>query len=180
MLSNLAKSFSVFASLLLVTSSSFAKDKTVDLSAFKGNYSGTLFATEGPSTASGNVTLNVNPAKSGKTIVLNYQGFFSSGSTTMPISSSITLNTKGTSSVSSVLLGLGGVALPGVGTAHFGKRNFTFSATTSFSGTTYQLSGTGTVKDAGKKRKLTLNFVLIAGSEVVSFNNTLTAKAPKK
>jgi hypothetical protein len=180
MLSNLAKSFSVFASLLLITSPAFAKGKPVDLSAFKGNYSGTLFATEGPSTASGNVTLSVNPAKSGKTVTLNYQGFFSTGSTTMPISCSITLTAKGTSSVSSVLLGIGGVALPATGTAHFGKRNFTFAAATSFSGTTYQLSGTGTVKDAGKKRNLSLNLVLLAGSETVTFSNTLTAKAPKK
>jgi hypothetical protein len=176
----LLKSCALFASLLLAASPAFAKKKPVDLSAFKGNYSGTLVLTQGPLTAAGTSSVSLAPAKNGKTATLTFQGAVTTGDSTLPVSTSIVLKTNGTSSTSNILIGIAGISIPATGTAHLGKDNFTFAFSIDYSGTPISLSGTGTVKDAGKKRHLTLNLNLAISDTGIAFNSVLTAKAPKK
>jgi hypothetical protein len=180
MTSTLLRSSALLIALLMATSPAFAKKKPIDLSAFTGSYSGTLSATEDSTSVTGNVMLSLTSTKKGETALLIYRGSFTGDFGTVPVSASITLNKSGTSSVSNVQLGLGDMTLPGTGTAHFSRSKFNFTASTVISGDTYKLSGKGTVKDAGKKRKLILTFQMNIPSEAISFNNKLTARIPKK
>jgi hypothetical protein len=178
---NFIKSLSVFASLLLMAAApAFAKKKPIDVTAFTGSYSGTLSATEDGTSVTGDVTLDLTSAQKGKTALLLYRGSFKGDFGNVPVSASITLNTSGTSSVSNVQLGLGDMTLPGTGTAHFSRSKFNFTASTVVSGDTYKLSGQGSVKDNGKKRKLTLNFQMNIPAENITLDNKLTARIPKK
>jgi hypothetical protein len=130
--------------------------------------------------ANGNVSSAFSASKKGKTATLSYSGVIFTPDA-IPISTVITLGANGKCSVSSTLLGLGtGVAIPSTGTIHFSKHGFNFVASEAVMGTSVQLSGNGVVRDTGKKRTLTLTLVVVAGSDVINFNNTLTAKAPKK
>jgi len=176
----LLKSCALFATLLVATSPAFAKKKPVDISVLKGNYSGTFTLASGTTSLGGPSAVRLITAKNGKTATLDYQATVTNEGATLPLSTSIILKTNGTSSVSNAVLGLSGLTLPATGTAHFGKNNFTFSTSGNYMGTSYALSGTGTVKEAGKKRHLTLNLTLTISTSVITVNNVLTAKAPKK
>jgi hypothetical protein len=163
---------------LLLCPSAFAKKKPLNLSAFAGNYTGTVTLVTPSDSSSGTATVVITVPKNGKTATILYTATtVSSMGDTSVLPTEITLAANKTISVTDLGVGIAGTnnAHPGTGTWSQRKRTLSFFATNG----DMNLNGTARAKDARKKRKLTLILVSSDAGGATTFTTTLTAKLKK-
>jgi uncharacterized lipoprotein NlpE involved in copper resistance len=163
---------------LLLCPSAFAKKKPLNLSAFAGNYTGTVTLVSPGDSARGTATVVITVPKNGKSATLLYTAtIVSSMGDTSILPTEMTLAANKTISVTDLGVGIAGTnnAHPGTGTWSQRKRALSFSATNG----DIVLTGTASAKNARKKRKLTLTLVSSDAGGSNTFTTTLTAKLPK-
>jgi hypothetical protein len=168
--------------LLLLAPTAFAKKKpTADFSPFKGHYSGSLLIAQGAIAVGGTTNITITVPKKGNTAVITYGALVNTGTSTLPLSTTLYLKTNDNAFTSDVVVGIGGTPFGGAGKYHVKKNKLTFSTTAVIGGVPYVLDGTATVKDSGKKRKLVLlMFIRANGTLFISLTNTVNGRAPKE
>ena len=162
---------------LLLCPSAFAKKKPLNLSAFAGNYTGTVTLVSPGDSSSGTATVVITVPKKGKSATILYTATIFSGGSTSVLSAEFTLAADKTISTTDLGVGIAGAnnAHPGTGTWSQRKRTLSFFATNG----DINLNGTASAKDARKKRKLTLILVSSDAGGTFTFTTTLTAKLKK-
>jgi hypothetical protein len=178
---------------LLVVGPLAAAEDVVDFSRFKGAYKGTVRLTAPGVAHAGSASVNFKPSKSNAKAQISYSAVISVNGETYTFETSISLNKEKAATATDVAVGLGnGTLYAGSGTHSEGKRSVRFSISNTDDtdddtdededtddNNNLVLKGTGSVRDAGKKRKLHLVLSVVASGTTYVFTNDVTAKVPK-
>lgn len=163
----------------LFFSSAVSAQKTLNLSAFKGKYTGnvTLRDPEG-SLTEGRATVAFTVQKKGKAAKINYRATFPDGmggSNVLP--TVMTLSPNKRVSVTDLLVGIAGTnnAKGGKGDWRQRRRTLTFTAT---NGEGISLQCRATAKDIGKRRELVLKLTSTDPGGSYVFTSRLRSKLP--
>ena len=164
---------------LLLCPSAFAKKKPLNLSAFKGNYTGTVTYVTPSGSQTGTATVLITVPKNGKSATISYTAVVSDGMDTSVLPTAITLAANKTLTITDLGVGIAGTNNAHRGTGNWSQRKRTFALFATNGDTNF--TATGLVKDKKKKRNLSLNLVTVDadGSNPYTFITTLVAKLPK-
>jgi hypothetical protein len=140
-----------------------AKKKPVDLTEFRGNYSGTItLSVSGMLLYSGTANLAIAVPKNGKSATVTTTGALLFNGSGIPFSNTFTFSQGGGYLSQNILLGLEGTGSPETGSYKVNKRQISYFARFISGSTTGSTSGSLSVRPKGRKQTL-------------QFNNTLTA-----
>lgn len=154
----------------------------LNLTAFKGNYKGTVLQT-GPSmgnTASGRATVGFKVPRSGTSAKVSYVAAMPDGmGGTNLLPTAMTLKSKNRLDVTDLLVGIAGTnnAKPGSGDWLQRKRTLKIDAT---NGEGITLTCKAVARDLRNKRKMSLILVSNDGVDTTTFATTLKARLPRR
>lgn len=172
----------VLAALLgiFLAPSAFAKKKPLDLTAFAGNYTGTVSLVTPGGNSSGTATVVIHVPKNGKSATIDYTAVTTSGGSTTELPTAITLARGGSLSITDLGIGIAGTNNAHRGTGSWSQRKRTLSLQATNGDIDFTATG-HLKKDSKKKRKLALTLVTsdADGSNAYVFTTTLTAKLAK-
>jgi len=146
----------------------------LNLSVFKGNYTGTMSYTQpGDPAQNSTATVVIGVPQSGKTARINYRANI--GGNAFPTVISLAANKR--ASVTDLLVGIAGTnnAKPGTGPWSQNQRTLRFTAT---NGEGISLRGTGVVKDFSNRRELTLTLISTDPGGSYRFEARLRSRLP--
>jgi hypothetical protein len=176
----LTRSLVAAAALLTMATPVWAKKEPVDLSEFRGAYTGTLSLTiSNQATYFGTATVVAAVPKSGRSIVLTTTGVLNANQP-LPFSTTFTFGRNGTYLTPSLLLGLEGAGIAETGTYKVRKRALIYNATFASGGTSGITSGKLSVRTRGRKQTLTFTNFLSVPGQTITTTFTVTRKIKKQ
>ncbi|HVE15107.1 MAG TPA: hypothetical protein VNB29_00160 [Chthoniobacterales bacterium] len=167
----------IFGKLLITTTalllaygnaSAATAEKTSNLYAYKGNYSGLFIFSSSGSSAAGQATGRFSANKKKDVGSLSLSSFVSSGGSSAVITENFSFQKRSFTYV----LSLAGTGAAGTGVATIGKKSISYSGTFNISGMTYTVSGIMRLN----KKSLTINETISGSGSSLSFTYNLKRK----
>jgi len=143
-------------------------EKTSNLYAYKGNYSGLFIFSASGTSAAGQTTANFSANKKKDIGSLSLSSFVNSGGSSAVITENFSFQKRSLTYV----LSLAGTGAAGTGVAKIGKKSISYTGSISASGMTYTVSGIIRLN----KKSLTINETISGVGSALSFTYNLKRK----